>query len=188
MPVGNPQLDRLRAATDRVRVRMERLISGRAPSDPLYLTNRTWQQKMKTAALVGVPLIILMATIAIAATDVFHLHKTDAYEHPLTEAQPVAPQNKLPEPKLVPADLEVVNIRIAKDAHPPVVTGILRNNTNAKVDSAQVSYYLADTGGSLVGTDTIDVQNVQPHSSVTFHVPLKTASAQYVIVREVRTN
>ncbi len=57
MPVGKPQLDRLSAATDRVRLRMERLISGRAPSDPLY-TSRTvpWQQKMKTAALVGVPL------------------------------------------------------------------------------------------------------------------------------------
>ncbi len=168
---------------------MERLISGRAPTDPLYLTNRTWQQKLKIGALVAVPLLILMVTIAIGATDVFHLHKADPYDHPLTDGQPLAgSQKRLPEPKLEPADLEVVNIRIAKDAHPPVITGTVRNNTNAKVDSAQVSFYLADTGGSLVGTDTIDVQNVQPHGSVTFHGPLKTATAQYVIVREVHPN
>jgi hypothetical protein len=89
---------------------------------------------------------------------------------------------------LAPADLEVVNIRIARDPHAAVVTGIVRNNTNRKVESAEVSYYLADTEGSLVGTDTTDVANVAPHGSVAFRMPLKIANAQYVIVRDVHLN
>jgi hypothetical protein len=40
----------------------------------------------------------------------------------------------------------------------------------------------------LVGTDTTDVSNVEPHGSVTFRMPLKIAKAAYVIVRDVHLN
>jgi len=68
------------------------------------------------------------------------------------------------------------------------VTGIVRNNTNQKVDSAEVSYYLADTEGSLLGTDTTEVANVEPHGSVAFRMALKIAKAEYVLVRDVHPN
>jgi len=189
MPAGKSQLDRLRKRFDPLRARIDLLISGRAPDDPFYLTNRTWQQKLKTASLVAGPVVLLVALVTIAATDLFRFHKADPYEHPPTEAPvPAVPQKRLPDPILAPADLEVVNIRIARDPHAAVVTGIVRNNTNRKVESAEVSYYLADTEGSLVGTDTTDVANVAPHGSVAFRMPLKIANAQYVIVRDVHLN
>jgi hypothetical protein len=174
---------------DRLRQGIERFLSGRPPQDPLYLTNRTWQQKAKTVALIGGPVLLLAALITIGATDLFRLHKVDPYEHTTAEAAvPVAPQKRLPDPVVASSDLEVVNIRISRDAHSPVVTGLVRNNTNKKIDSAEVSYYLANTEGSLVGTGTTDVANVAPHGSVAFKAALKIASAEYVIVREVRPN
>jgi hypothetical protein len=181
MPVGNPQLRRLRA-------RFEDFLSGRAPNDPLYLTNRPLKQKLKIAALVAVPIVILLVLVLIAATDGFRLRRVDPYEHPAAEAQTsTAPGPRLPDPKLA-AELEVVNIRIVRDARSPLVTGVVRNNTNAKVGAAEVSYYLADKDGSMVGTDTTEVTNVAAHGSVTFRVPLKIARAQYVLVRDVHPN
>ncbi len=189
MPAGNSIADRLREHIETVRARVERFISGRAPDDPLYLSNRGWQQKVKVAAFIAIPVVLLVVLILAAATDVFRFHKADPYEHPVADAPaPVTPKQKLPDPVLASSDLEVVNIKIARDAHPPVVTGVVRNNTGEKVDSAEVSYYLADNEGSLVGTDTTDVSNVQPHGSVSFRMPLKVAKAEYVIVRDVHPN
>ncbi len=169
--------------------RFDRFLSGSAPSDPLYLTNRTWKQKVKVASMIGVPILVLIALVLIGSTDVFRFSKVDPYEHPLKEApQPALAVNKAPEPKLAPSDLEVINIRIAHDVKPPVVTGIVRNNTGRKVDSAEVSYYVADEGGSLMGTETTSVQNLGAHSSVTFKAPLKTANAGHVLVRDVHPN
>jgi hypothetical protein len=189
MPAGKSQLDQLRKRFDPLRGRMDLFISGRAHSDPLYLTNRTWQQKLKIASLIAAPVLLLIALVTIGATGLFRLHKVDPYEQPSTEAPPAAVRQKpLPDPISASTDLEVVNIRIARDAHPPVVTGMVRNKTNRKVDSAEVSYYLADTKGSLVGTDRTDVANMEPHGSVTFRMALKIPNAQYVFVRDVHPN
>ena len=195
MPAGKSQLDRLRKRFDPLRERMDLFISGRAPSDPFYLTNRTWRQKLKIASLIAAPILLLIALVTIGATGQFRFHKVDPDERPPAEAPapaeappPAAPQKPLPDPISTSTDLEVVNIRIVRDAHPPVVTGIVRNKTNRKVDSAEVSYYLADTAGSLVGTDTIEVANVEPHGSVAFRMPLKIAKAEYVFVRDAHPN
>jgi hypothetical protein len=180
MPAGKSRLDRLRA-------RYEVFLSGSAPDDPFYLTNRTWRQKLKTAALIAVPVVLLAGLVTVGATDLFRSHKADTFEHMASEA-PAVPKKHLPDPILASSDLEVVNIRIARDAHPPVVTGVVRNNTSQKVESAEVSYYLADTEGSLLGTDSTEVANVEPHGSVSFHMPLKVAKAEYVLVRDVHVN
>ena len=190
MPAGKSQFDPLRKRFDPLRERMEIFISGRAPSDPLYLTNRTWQQKLKIAALIVAPVLLLIVLVTIGATNPLRFHKVEADQRPPVEAPPppAVPQKPLSGPVSASTDLEVVNIRIARDAHPPVVTGMVRNKTNRKVDSAEVSYYLADTKGSLVGTDRTDVANMEPHGSVTFRMALKIPNAQYVFVRDVHPN
>jgi hypothetical protein len=171
-----------------LRERIGQLIAGKAPADPLYLSNRTWRQKLKLFSLVGAPVLILIALVTIAATDVFRLHRVDPYEHPLAESLPASPQKRVADSKLGPADLEVVNLRISKDGREPIVTGVVRNNTDKKVTVAEISYYLADSGGSLVGTDTADVQNVAPHGDVAFRVPLKISKAAFAFIRDVHTN
>jgi hypothetical protein len=189
MPVGKSWLDPWRKRFDPLRARIEILLSGRPHSDPLYLTNRTWRQKLKIASLIVAAALLLMALVTIGVTNPFRFHKGDAYERPVAEAPPPAvQQQRPPDPVLGAEGLEVVNIRIARDARPPVVTGTVRNNSDHKVASAEVSYYLANTQGSLVGTDTTGVANLAPHGSVSFRMPLKIAKAEYVIVRDVHPN
>jgi len=195
MPAGKSQFDRWRKRFHPWRGRIEIFISGRAPSDPLYLTNRTWLQKLKIVSLIAAPVLLLIVLGTIVAANRLRFDKADPYEHPPgdvaapAEAPPPAVrQQPLPDPISASTDLEVVNIRIARDAHPPAVTGVVRNKTNRKVASAEVSYYLADTAGSLVGTDKTEVANVEPHGSVAFRMPLKIAKAEYVFVRDVHAN
>ncbi len=189
MSVGSPPLGSSQKRFHRLRDRIEVFLSGRAPDDPLYLSNRSWKQKVRIAALIAVPVLLVGTMVTIGATDVFRFRRADPYDHPSAEvpAASTAPK-RLPDPVLNSAELEVVNIKIAKDARAPVVTGVVRNNSNQKVASAEVSYYLADTQGSLVGTDTAEVAALAAHSSVSFRMPLKIAKAEYVIVREVRPN
>jgi hypothetical protein len=172
---------------DNLRGRFERFVSGRAPSDPLYLTNRTWKQKLRLAGLIGVPVVVLGTLVIVTSTNGLHFRDVNPYEHTLAEAAPPAPK-QTSDPKLPPADLEVVDLRIAKDIDPPVVTGIVRNNTSRKINSAEVTYYLADNSGSVIATQTTSVPNVGPRGSVSFKAPLKVAEAGYVLMRDVRAN
>lgn len=174
---------------DNLRRRFERFLSGRAHSDPLYLSNRTWKRKLALAALIAAPVLVLGALVIFKYVEGTSSGQANPYEHVLAEAPTQAPVPKsAPEPKSAPTDLEVLNIRIAKDVNPPVVTGFLRNNTSQKVASAEVTFYLADSDGSVIGTQTTSVQNVGPHGSVNFSAPLENAGAGYVLVRDVRAN
>jgi hypothetical protein len=190
MPVGKSPLDPLRKLVDPLRGRIEIFLSGSAPSDPLYLTNRTWRQKLKIASLIAAAALLLIALVTIGITDPFRFRKVDAYQGAAAEAPPPAavPQQRPSDPILASEGLEVLNIRIARDASPPVVTGTVHNNSDRKVDSAEVSYYLANTKGSIVGTDSTGVANLAAHGSVSFRMPLKIAQAEYVIVRDVHPN
>jgi len=124
----------------------------------------------------------------------FHFTRVDPYEHPLTEVppapdlKPMSSASPAPDTMAAANGLEVVNIHIARDENPPVVTGMVRNNTSQKVESAMVSFYLADRRGSLLGSETTEVQGVGPHSAVAFRAPVKIADAEYVQVREVHPN
>jgi len=182
MPAGKSLLDPWRK-------RFEIFLSGQAPSDPLYLTNRTWQQKLKIASLIVVAAVLLIALVAIGATDPFRFRKMDTYDHPVAEnPSPAAPQKQLPDPILASEGLEAVDVRIERDAHPPVVTGMVRNNSDRRVDAAEVRYYLANAKGSVVGAGTSGVRNLAPHGRAGFRAPLTIATAEYVIVRDVHPN
>ena len=195
MPVAKSQRDRLARRFKPLRQRIEILISGHAPSDPLYLTNRTWQQKLKAAALIVVPVLLVIVLVTAGATYRLRSDKVDPNAPaiaeapaPVPDASPAAVQKPSFDAITASTDLEVVNLRIARDSHPPAVTGTVRNKTGRKVESAEVSYYFADTAGSLVGTEKTIVANVEPHGSVAFRMPLKTAKAEYVFVRDVHPN
>lgn len=175
---------------EKLRERFDRFLSGRAPSDPLYLTNRTWAKKLALVVLIALPVLLLIALVTIGSADLLRFHKVDdPYDHTVAEAPPpvVAPK-PVADPTLRATNLEVVNIRLMRDVDPPAVAGTVRNNTSQKVDSAEVSYYLADGQGSLMGSESTVVHNVPPHGTVIFRAPLKMAKAEYVLVREVHPN
>src|ERR1017187_10202581 len=126
MPAGKSQLDRLRKRFDPLRERMDLLISGRAPSDPFYLTNRTWRQKLKIASLIAAPVLLLIAPVTIGATGRFRFHKVDPDERPPAEAPapaeappPAAPPRGSASPKGAPKKAPPAEAPAPPKAPPP---------------------------------------------------------------------
>src|ERR1700754_804870 len=53
----------------RLRERIDKFVTGGpAPNDPLYLTNRTWGQKIRAWSVVGLPLLLLAGGMALMLT------------------------------------------------------------------------------------------------------------------------
>jgi hypothetical protein len=170
-----------------LRERFERFLSGRPPADPLYLTNRSWKQKLLLGALIAVPVVFLAGLVMVGSRDMLRWNRADPYQPPLaaTPAAAPAPQH-LPDFRATPAPLEVLNIRIHPDAVPPAVTGLVRNNTSREIGPVTVTYYLANQEGSLMGTESTNLRKVGPHETIPFRAPVKMARARFVAVREVR--
>ncbi len=169
-----------------VRQRFDAFLAGKPPSDPLYLSNRTWKQKLKLAALIGIPVLVMSLVIVAASTDLFHLRHENPYDHTL-QAEPVATAPELAaEPQV--QGMEVSNLRIARDVKPPIITGEFRNNTDHPIHSAEITYFIADNNGSVLATESTEVLEVGPHRVVTFRAPLKLSQAGYVLVRDVHAN
>src|SRR5436305_861051 len=51
---------------------VERFISGPAPSDPLYLTNRSLGQKIRFWGVIALPCLVLAAGIGVALTRILN--------------------------------------------------------------------------------------------------------------------
>src|SRR5215470_16569561 len=60
-------LDRM----DSIAKRLERFVGGSAPSDPLYLTNRTFGQKLRIGLLIGTPVLAIAGLVAMALGNYF---------------------------------------------------------------------------------------------------------------------
>ena len=175
-----------------VRRWFDNFLSGPTPSDPLYLSNRTWQQKLRLGALIGAPVLVVLLVMVISATDLLHWRRSNPYEHAAAEQNSETPAGRTqPAPPVrdpAAQALEVSNLRIVRGVEPPVVTGEFRNNTGRSVHSAEITYLLADNNGSVLATESTQVQEVGPHRMVTFRAPLKLSQADYVVMRDVREN
>jgi len=170
-----------------LRDRFDRFLSGTAPSDPLYLSNRSPQQRLRRAAAILLPVLIVVGVLIAGSIKLFRTN-VNPYEH-LADTPAPAPRPAhapRPDPALTSSGLEVVTIRISRDSASPAVTGVLRNNTAKAVASAEVTYFLADSSGSMIATENASVRNVPPQGSVNFRVPLRAINAAMVMVREVR--
>ena len=171
------KLKRLRAACDR-------LLAGPSPSDPLYLSNRTWKQKLRLGLLVCGPVVAVAAVAAYMA-----LTPPTLPEKPpesLTPDQVAARTAVIPEGFRVAqnTDLEIVEVSIDRSdgMH---VAGVLKNNTARRFASAELSFNLTDEDGSQVGGAGGRVEAIGPHHTVRFRFPVAQKNAAHVLVREV---
>jgi hypothetical protein len=169
-----------------LRGRLERLLSGHAPTDPLYLTNRTWKQKLRLALIVGIPCVALAFAVGLALSDLF-------------PHEPVAPREATPAEimaKLLPdlektvkinanPDAELAEVRVVQgDA--PRLSGMLSNKTTRAI-SIEFVLDLTDANGSRLGAVTERVDNIPARSAAPFDFVLKQPGAAFALVREVRT-
>jgi hypothetical protein len=168
---------------------LDRLLSGGpAPSDPLYLTNRSTAQKVKIAALIGIPCLALGFLMYAMLTGIFRFGSPP----PPHEASPGEIAAKLL-PHMDPdmhidtdKDVEVVEVRVEHGAQISIV-GSMKNNTNHEIRVAEAIFNLTDSGGSGLGGVSARVENFKARSTAKFKVPIQQNAAAFALVREIHT-
>jgi hypothetical protein len=171
---------------------VERLLSGSAPSDPLYLTNRSLGQRIKSWSLVTVLCLFIMGLVALTLNRDFFapaaLLKAVRQKEPSAgemarKTQPNIDRNiKIDTNK----DVEVVQVHLDRSAMK--VTGTVRNNTTHDIAVTDVVFNLTDKSGSQLGAVSGHIQNLPPKTTKDFEFPIKQADATFVLVRELSTS
>ena len=164
--------------------RVERFLAGGpAPNDPLYLTNRTTAQKVKSWSLIGVPCLILAIAIGVTLY-VLEPPEPKAVTQPTAGAitAKIVPTDK--EFKLAPAtDLQVIEILVSNSR----VTGIVQNTGKREIASAELVLDLTDSSGSQVGAVNATIDKIPPSGRRDFAISVKQRDAAYALVREIIT-
>ena len=85
---------------------LERVLQAPAPSDPLYLSNRTFDQKAKLGLAIAVPCLIVVGLTALGLSHFFRA------KGPGPAAEPTAAEVAV---KLLPNMSKIGNIEVNKD-------------------------------------------------------------------------
>lgn len=161
------------------------LAGGVAPSDPLYLTNRTFGQKMRTAVVVAIPCLILVGLLAVGVGSYIRVREKPAQDLTIAELRekvlPTLPRNI---EITTNHDLEVTEARV-EQGEPTVVLGTVRNNTGHAIDNARVVFDLAADSGTRLGAVAATVAHVDANSTAPFRIAVPQDNAAYALVREV---
>lgn len=171
------------------RERLERLINGPAPTDPLYLSNRTIWQRMRVAVVVVAPVVLLVAVLALALSGVFKA-KDAPKPTELTVAEKAA--RILPgfsQPIQLPAnhDLDVQDVHV-EHSSPRQVVGQVKNNTDHVIASAEMVFDLTDERGSRLGAVSTRLEKLPPHSTTPFRFTVEQDHAELVLVRDYQVH
>jgi hypothetical protein len=164
---------------------IERFVSSPAPTDPLYLTNRTPTQKLKSWGLIAIPCLVLAVGIAVTLSNV--IDPPDAKRVP--EAPPgqvtakVLPNMAAKDLKLTSPDVQVLEVHVEGSR----LVGAVRNTTAREIAAAELVFALTDSAGSQVGDVTGTVEKLAPSSSKEFEIPIKQHDAAFALVREVKS-
>jgi hypothetical protein len=172
-----PERSRLRTLLDRF------IAAGPAPSDPLYLSNRTLAQRLRTPLVLGVALAVVVLVVVLAMGSRLY-QPAGTLPAALTPAEMAA--RMLPNLDKLNLesnrDIEILNTHV----EPGRLTGTARNNTGRTIRSVDVVFSLADTDGSQLGAVNGELKNLAPNSSSSFAFAIPQRNAYYVLVREVR--
>jgi len=173
---------------DAVARKIERFVAGSGPSDPLYISNRTLGQKVKLGLLIGIPVLAIGGIVALALSNYFNPAASEQ------KAAAVAAKPGSVTAKILPdlaknyrsdndTDCEVTEAMVSNNA----LVGKLRNNTGRTVNLADIIFDVTNVDGSQLGAVSVRVENIAPHATVDFRLPLEQKTARNALVREVHT-
>jgi len=187
-PSGGVPLEPKPPRPGSLRGKIELFLNGGKPSDPLYLSNRTWKQKMRVPLMIGVPMAVMFVALALIFTNVFS-PKAAPPPKPLTPAEMMA--NLLPDLQDTVhidayTDAEITSLRVVRDEGAPRISGMIKNKTDHAI-TVELDMDLADANGSRVSTLTERVSNAQPNASTQFEFPADNPDTMYAIVRKIRS-
>ena len=185
-PGSAPAAPRSARRSGRLRGRLERFLAGGpAPSDPLYLSNRTSFQRAHTAILVIVPCLILAGVVALGVSHQFRIQERPARQPtPREIAQATLPNLAKDVQISTGSDLEVSEARI-RHGERTMVVGTVKNDSNHAIDRIRVVLTLSTELGYKLGYVAVNVEHVDPHSTAPFSVGIEEKDAAFAVVREI---
>lgn len=171
------------------RQRFERFLTKPADADPLYLSNRTVWQTMRVWVALLVPAVIVLAVLIVAWSGAFRgkdgpkLRELTAAEKsarilPNFNAKIQLPTNR---------DLDVQDAHV-EHGSPTRVAGLVKNNTDHAIASAEMAFDLLDLRWSRLGAVSTTVANLPPHSATPFQFTVSQDAAEHVMVRDYQTH
>jgi len=166
---------------------LDRYLSGVRNEDPLYISNRTWKDRLATGFRLWGPLAVLI----IAATwfGISRVVPKPPPKYDLTAAE-VLSKLKLPDLSDVKPEprraLEVAEVGVRR-GHSLELAGMVRNVSSEPIESAEVDIDIAESSGTRLSTQTVKFQALAPSAEARFQVPLSDSRAQIAIVRSIRT-
>ena len=165
---------------------IERLLSGGpAPSDPLYLSNRTPAQKLKSWSLIAIPCLVLALGVGVTLSNFLDPPEAKPIKEPppgqvTAKLLPNVEKDLKPTP---PADVQVLEVRVDGSR----LVGVVKNTTAREIAVAELVIDLTDSAGSQVGAVTATVEKLPPSSTKEFQIPIKQQDAAIALVREVKS-
>ena len=171
-----------------LRESVDRVLSRPAPSDPLYLSNRTFDQRVKLWLAIAVPCLILIGFTALGLSHFFHARLAEPAPEPSAAvlAAKLLPNVDKSLKIEVNQDAQVVDAHVDREGGLKVV-GTVKNNTDRLIRTTEIVLNLADATGSQLGAVSARVDNLAPNATGSFRLPIEQADAAFALVREVRT-
>ncbi len=162
---------------------VERLLSGGpAPSDPLYLTNRTPAQKLKSWSLIAIPCVVLALGIVILSRSL--QPPEPKLVKPLTAAEITAKllPNLDQDIQLPPAtDVQVIEIKVEGSR----LVGVVKNTTRREIAVTELVIDLTNAAGSQVGAVNAIVEKIPPSGTKDFQIAIQQRDAAFALIRNV---
>jgi hypothetical protein len=167
---------------------LERVLLRPAPSDPLYLSNRTFDQKVKVALTIAVPCLIVVGVTALGLSHFFQAKGPGpAAEISGAElAKKLLPNMDTTVKVEVNKDVQVLDAHVEREGGMKVV-GTVKNNTDRLIRTTQIVLNLTDRTGSQLGAVSARVDNLAPNATGSFQIPIEQTDAAFTLVREVQT-
>jgi len=167
---------------------LERLLLRPAPSDPLYLSNRTLDQKVKRGLAIAVPCLMVMGVTALGLSHVFHANGPGPTTEPSGAelAAKLLPNVGKTAKIEVNQDVQVLEARVEYEGGARVA-GAVKNNTDRLIHTTTIIMNLTDQSGSQRGAVSAQVNNLAPNATVQFQAPIAQTDAAFALVREVQT-
>jgi hypothetical protein len=167
---------------------LERVLSRPAPSDPLYLSNRTFDQKALRGLAITVPCLIAVGVTALGLSHIFHANGAGPSAEPsgaelASKLLPNFNKNLRIE---VNKDVQVVEAYVAHEGGSKVA-GTVKNNTDHLIHTAEIVFSLTDRIGSRLGDVSAQVDNLAPNATAKFQLAIEQKDAAFALVREVQT-
>lgn len=163
---------------------VDRLLSGGpAPSDPLYLTNRSPAQRLKFWSLIVIPCVLVLGIGYQLSRSLNPPTPPPAKEPTAAEITAKLLPNMAKDIQLAPpTDVQVLEIRVDGSK----LVGVVKNTTKNEI-GAELAVYLTNVAGSQVGTVSGIVERIPPSGTKDFQFPIKQRDAAFALVRDIKS-